>query len=184
MAQTSWLQPIRTKTLLLLPSSVELLKAELESPQRLASRLNATVNPGWPPGEYDRPAQDFFLARMIEGGEAVEGWYCWYALERITLPRPLLIGAGGYFGLPDPEGDVEIGFSVVSERRCLGYGSEIAEALAKRAFLDPRVRRVVAHHAPDNTPSKRALEKSGFRFTGLLTGQGNLEYVYAPSNPS
>ena len=106
MAQTSWLQPIRTKTLLLLPSSVELLKAELESPQRLASRLNATVNPGWPPGEYDRPAQVFFLARMIEGGEAVEGWYCWYALERITLPRPLLIGAGGYFGLPGPQGDV------------------------------------------------------------------------------
>ena len=96
----------------------------------------------------------------------------------------LLIGAGGYFGLPGPQGDVELGFSVIPERRCLGYGSEIAEALAKRAFLDPRVRRVIAHNAPDNTPSKKALEKSGFRFTGLLTGQGNLEYVYAPSNPS
>jgi hypothetical protein len=42
-----------TPRLDLIPATLELLHAELESPGRLASEIGALVPEGWPPGEYD-----------------------------------------------------------------------------------------------------------------------------------
>ncbi|MBN1333413.1 MAG: GNAT family N-acetyltransferase [Synergistales bacterium] len=159
------LKPSRlyTDRLELIAATPEHVKAELENPELLASLLNAQVGPGWPPGEYDRGAQEFFLDRLTEGGKPAQGWYLWYALRRETPTQPaLLIGSGGYVGPPDGSGVVEIGFSVMTEHRGLGYATEIAQALIAKAFTDNRVQKVIAHTTPENKASCRVLEKCCF----------------------
>lgn len=154
-----------TKNLELIAATLEHIRAELESPEQLASLLNTQVESGWPPGEYDRNAQKFFHNCYKENGISVIGWYVWYA---ITLPKnyipSLLIGAGGYFGPPDKDGIVEIGFSIVPSQRQKGYATEIANALVENAFNDNRINKVIAHTTINNKASCKVLEKSGFHY--------------------
>jgi ribosomal-protein-alanine N-acetyltransferase len=137
--------------------------AELNDPQRLGCLLGARIERDWPPGQYDRGAQEFFKDRLQEGGPSVVGWYGWYALQRSPAgEQPVLVGAGGYLGLPDETGQVEVGFSIVTGWQGHGYATEMAKALVARAFADSRVRKIVAHTTADNPASCRVLEKAGF----------------------
>ncbi|GAK57620.1 acetyltransferase, GNAT family protein [Candidatus Vecturithrix granuli] len=165
---------LSTQRLELIAATLEHLCAELDAPERLASPLNAQVAPGWPPGEYDRDAQEFFRDRLKEGGSAAIGWYSWYAVRRATPGQPpALVGAGGYFGPPGESGEIEIGFSVIPAWQALGYATEIARALVERAFADVHVNNVIAHTAPENLASRKVLEKCGFHYVGLDADSGN-----------
>ncbi|MBN1141859.1 MAG: GNAT family N-acetyltransferase [Deltaproteobacteria bacterium] len=165
-----------TARLELIAATVTHLDAELESPARLAALLDVAVEPGWPPGEYDRGAQEFFRQRLAEGGAAVAGWFTWYAVRRRRADEPpVLVGAGGYCGPPSEAGEVEIGFSVMPGWQGWGYATEIAGALAAHAFSEAGVRKVVAHTAPDNAASGRVLEKAGFDRVGSDDGQHRFE---------
>src|SRR6187200_2056121 len=104
---------IDTPRLRLVPATVDVLRAELRSAEALADATGARVPAGWPPGVYDRDAAEFFLARLLEGGDAAVGWYAWYAILRSDGDAPpVLVGSCGYFG-PPMDGVAEIGYSVV-----------------------------------------------------------------------
>lgn len=155
---------LRTNRLELIAATFDHICAETESPEHLARLLHARVESGWPPGEYDRDAQDFFGSRLKEEGPSVVGWYSWYAVRREEEGRSsVLVGAGGYLGPPNEKGEVEIGFSVMPLSQGYGYATEMAKALVSNAFGDIRVRRILAHTTPHNVASVRVLAKSGFR---------------------
>jgi [ribosomal protein S5]-alanine N-acetyltransferase len=170
----------RTDRLDLVAWTLEHLLAELESPDRLAAMLGAQIGPDWPPGEYDRGAQEFFRDRLIEGGEQAAGWYGWYAILRAAGDHPaVVVAAGGYFGPPTETGDVEIGFSVVRSFRRQGYAGEIVHALVSMALADPRVRRVVARTTPLNHASVATLMREGFLQAGSADNEGNIRFEKA-----
>jgi len=105
---------LESPTLRLIACTLPMAEAELSEPAALAALLDTAIPRDWPPGEYDRDALLFFRDRLREGGEAVVGWYSWYALRK--APPHTLIGACGYFGPPvfcGGLGAVEIGFSVL-----------------------------------------------------------------------
>jgi RimJ/RimL family protein N-acetyltransferase len=171
---------LETRQLTLVAATPALLDAELESPAHLAALLKAQVEPGWPPGEYDRAAQEFFRRQMEKDGTA--GWLVWYAIRRGTPEYPaVLVGAGGYGGPPDRDGGVEIGFSVLPGWQKRGYATEMARALIENAFSESKVEQVVAHTTEDNTASRRVLEKSGFVMTGTDNGQLRYEVRQRPA---
>lgn len=173
---------IRTERLDLIAADIDLLEAELESPRRLGSLLGALVPEDWPPGEYDRPAIEYFRTRLIENPGAV-GWYGWYALERAAAGQPAsLVGAGGYFGPPDAERTVEVGYSVSAGFRGRGFATELVRAFVARAFSEAGVRRVLAHTFPSNAGSVRVLERAGFTLAGPGREPGTI--LYAQSRPA
>lgn len=158
---------LATARLDVVAATLDHVHAELDGRERLAALLHADVEAGWPPGEYDRGAQEFFRDRLCEGGAEVVGWYTWYALRRGGSQR-VLVGAGGFIGPPSEEGDAEIGFSIMPTWRGRGYATELVGALLTWAFDDPRARRILAHTTPQNAASCRALEKSGFCLVGRI----------------
>ena len=158
----------QTKSLDLIAATVEHVQAELESPECLASLLDAEIGEGWPPGEYDRGAQEFFRDSLASGGKEAIGWYHWYAIHKNSPDHsPILVGVGGYTGLPDEDGKVEIGFSVMPDQRGLGYASEMVKAFTEIAFADERVCKVIAHTSPQNIASCKVLEKAGLQKIGF-----------------
>jgi [ribosomal protein S5]-alanine N-acetyltransferase len=156
------------------------LETEIVDPSQLAGLLGVEVPPGWPPGEYDRGAMEYFRDKLRTGGDAVLGWYGWYAIRRAGPAVPAtLIGAAGYVGPPDADGVVEIGYSVVRDWQGLGYATEMASALVTRAWSVPEVRRVVAHTRLDNTASVRVLRRCGFAEAGPGTEPGTTRFELA-----
>ena len=72
------------------------IRIELDTPELLAEKLNATVSPAWPSGEYDKDAMEFFLSCFEKGGDAVQGWYGWYAINIDSdTGKRALVGSGG-----------------------------------------------------------------------------------------
>lgn len=155
---------VSTNRLHVVAATVDHLHAELNGSECLATLLQAKVEAGWPPGEYDRDAQEFFRDRLCEGGTDVVGWYTWYAVRcAAAWQRAVLVGAGGFLGPPNEAGDAEIGFSIVPSWQGQGYATELVAALLTWAFGDTRVRRILAHTTGQNPASCRVLDKAGFR---------------------
>lgn len=167
---------LRTERLVLVPATLAHLEAELVSPLALGDLLQARVPEGWPPGEYDRAAVEFFRSRLLENPGAV-GWFGWYALHRAAPDRePVVVGSGGYFGPPGAERTVEIGYSIVPEFQRMGFATELVQALLRRAFSVPGLDRVIAHTYVENTPSVTVLERCGFSLEGPGAEPGTVRY--------
>ena len=90
---------LSTNRLDLVAATLDHVLAELESNARLAALLIAKVDSAWPPGEYDRQAQEFFRGKLQEGGDATVGWYSWYVILRGDSDESsVLVGAAGFLG--------------------------------------------------------------------------------------
>lgn len=152
--------PISTQRLILIPGVRPVLEAELEGAAELASALGVEVHPSWPPPLYDGEACRWMLDRVIED-PGYEQWGFRYFVLRQD-PHDLAIGAGGFKGPPTPEGDIEIGYSIVPEYQRRGFATEATLGLVTRALSSSRVRRVIAETLPDLTASIRVLESAGF----------------------
>jgi RimJ/RimL family protein N-acetyltransferase len=82
----------------------------------------------------------------------------------LILEDGLVVGDAGTHGPPDENGDVEIGYGLAEPSRGRGLSSEFVPALAEMLLARPDVRRVVAREVlASNIPSRRALERAGFR---------------------
>jgi len=171
------MQIIRTHRLELVPATLTLVEADIQSPEALARLLGAAVPASWPPGEYDRSAMEFFRDRLSANPEAV-GWYGWYAVHRpVESNGSVLVGSGGYLGPPGADGVAEIGYSIVPESRALGFATELVQALVSRAFSKPEVVRVIAHTTSANLRSVRVLERCGFSLVGPGSEPGTVQYA-------
>lgn len=159
---------IRTPRLRLVPGTPAVLRAELESTRALAAALGADVPASWPPDFYDADAVRYTLGWLATRPDAAT-WGLYYVLETAADDagaRPLAVGAGGYKGAPDASGAVEIGYSIVADRRRRGYAREAVDGWLAHAFADARVTRVLAHTLVELEPSIGVLRSAGFAFVG------------------
>ena len=172
-----------TPRLTLVAASRALLTAELHKPQYFPVLLGAALPADWPPGEYDRDAQEYFLEKLTAGGRTAAGWYNWYALRKAEgdVPRTL-IGSGGFTGPPDAAGCAEIGYSIAQDWREQGLATELVAGLVQQAAATGLVRRLVAHALPENLPSQKVLLANGFASTGTdVNGQLRFERAVEPA---
>lgn len=166
-----------TPRLVLIAATRRHIEAELQGRSALQSMLGASIPEDWPPGEYDREAQEYFLSRLSTAGEFLVGWLTWYAVTRTAAGgRDALIAGAGFFG-PPSDGAVEIGYSVVPAARGRGHATEIVRALSSFAFSHEAVNVIVAHAHADNTPSWRALLRCGFTQAPSSSRPGTVEYT-------
>lgn len=167
---------VRTARLDLIAATLDHVNAELRDHSALEYLLHARVPSSWPPGEYDRNAQEFFRTQLAAGGPSLVGWLTWYAVTRNPSgQRGALIAGAGFLG-PPANGAVEIGYSVVPEARGHGYATEIVKALVAHAFQSPGVNEVIAHTSGENVPSTQVLLRCGFTRVGRGSGPGAVEY--------
>ncbi len=165
---------IQTDRLEIVTFSLDLMRAALQDRTALAERLNARVPAEWPGPDYAE-----VLPGQLQEMEAAPGAAVWGALL-IHRDDATLVGDAGFLGGPDPQGTVEIGYSIVPAYRNRGLATEAIRALTAWALEQPGVRRVVAACEPDNTASIRVLEKAGFRRGAVIDGL--LHWEHHPGN--
>ena len=173
--------PLITQTprLTILATSRALLTAELHKPHYFPMLLGAALPLDWPPGQYDRDAQEYFLTQLTTGGRDAAGWYGWYALRKAEGDTPrTLVGAGGFMGPPDAAGTVEIGYSIAADWRGQGLATELVAGLLQQAAATGMVRRLIAHTDTDNEASRQVLLRNGFGAAGAAP-DGRLRFERA-----
>ena len=168
---------IRLERLELIAATKELLQAEADRPQ-LARGLQAEVPSNWPTPLYDNNARQFFLTVVSENSEAV-GWTAWYILLPDESGRKILIGGVGACGLPDEEGKIVVGYSLLDQFHGRGYATEALQGFLDWARQDSRLRKVIADTFPHLTASIRVLEKNGFVRCGAGADEGSIRFELA-----
>ena len=152
---------IKTTRLELIPATAELIRLEDSNPLALASPLNAAIPADWPPEEV-REVLGFFADQM-DAGVTGDGWGVYYWVVRSGSDAPaVLAGSGGFKTRPDEHGTVEVGYGTLARFQGRGYATEAVSALAQWALAQPGISVVVAEALPENVPSVRVLQKSGF----------------------
>ena len=168
---------IATARLLLVGADAALLNAELAGREVLGSELGVTVPSHWPPKHMDEPAIRWMLA-LVERLPTDAPWRMYY----ILLPGTpsLVIGTCGYKGLPDTDGAVEIGYSVLNDHWRCGYASEAASALVASAWRHG-AQQAIAETYPALTASRRVMEKCGMVLVGQGSEAGVIRYAVEKS---
>ncbi len=73
-----------------------------------------------------------------------------------------MVGDLCFFGEPNPEGEIEIGYGTYEDLRKQGFMAEAVGGMIGWAKMQPGVRAIVASTDKTNTASWRVLEKNGF----------------------
>jgi ribosomal-protein-alanine N-acetyltransferase len=153
---------IDTARLRLVAITPELARDQVEDPAAFFAALGVDPEPAWPP----ELATHELLSRMsaeLAGRPECTGWYQWvYVLP--VLNR--LVGMGGFQGEPSADGEIEIGYTMLTSYREQGLATEGVEALLDWAYEHDSVRAVIARTSPDRVAARRVLEKVGFTQSG------------------
>ncbi|MCD8260849.1 MAG: GNAT family N-acetyltransferase [Bacteroides sp.] len=108
------------------------------------------------------------MSQLCEQAREHSDNYYWYTNWLIVLKEEnRVIGSACFKGEPDEQGEVEIGYGMYSGYQNRGYMTEAVAVLCQWALAREQVTAVLAAIDPENVPSCKVLEKSGFtRYQG------------------
>jgi RimJ/RimL family protein N-acetyltransferase len=168
---------IELARLVLRNATAAMIGLELDDRPRFERCLGARVPADWPP-EILAGAVPIFQARLESEPDLSQGWLAWYViLKDDGGSGPVLIGNCGFKGPPDPDGLVEISYSVLAAYQNRGYGSEAVAGVLAWAFAHAEVSCVAATTYPELRPSVRLLEKLGFQYVGAGPSWRAIRYL-------
>jgi ribosomal-protein-alanine N-acetyltransferase len=153
---------IETERLQLIACNKMHFGALLESEQALADLLGAEQAENWLvfPETLDFIPQ---AVRMLESNPQILRWGMQIFLKK---DENKIIGNGGFKGVPDAEGMVEIGYAISPSYENQGLATEAARAMIDYAFSWSNVRMVDAHTLAEENASGKILQKCGMKKIG------------------
>lgn len=127
---------------------------------RYASKNTVGPMAGWQPHHSNRETKQYLAYYAKEG----------HVLAITEKDQDIMIGS---VGLHKDEhrsetGVRQLGYALSPDYWNRGYATEAALAVVKHAFEKNLYRMVTAYCYPENTPSKKLLEKIGFSYEGCL----------------
>lgn len=160
--------PLATSRLSLVPITVEVVEAVLAGRRGdVEALLDAKLPAAWPGRALIERA--FWASPVhIRANPEVRLWG-----DRVMVTREApfkIVGSVVFHGAPDAEGAIEVAYGVEEESQGRGYATEAVGASVAWALSHPSVRVVRATTPPWHVPSKRVLEKCGFREVGTREG--------------
>ena len=153
---------IKTQRLNIIPCTKEILEASISGDDLLGKHLNINIQDNWT--EFGVGALQYSLDRLNENNSE-KNWWTYFPIHR---EKNMLIGSGGYKGIPDSDGIVELGYEIAPAYRNLGFATELTKGLIENAFNHKEVKLIIAHTLGEENPSTKVLSKCGFRKTQEL----------------
>ncbi|MFD2522092.1 GNAT family N-acetyltransferase [Emticicia soli] len=109
--------------------------------------------------EFDDALQNYWIP-MVEKNPDDYVWFTnWLVVQK---QENLGIGGIGLAGLPNENGESEIGYGIDLKQRGKGYATEALVCLSQWAFQNENLKIIVAHTPLDLLNSQRVLQKAGF----------------------
>ncbi len=147
---------LETERLNIAPFTLDLINAASEKDISKIEALGFIVNAQWPENDLHE-ALPFFKDLLIKNG--INGFNSWIITKKNGNE---IVGSIGFIGNPDENGNTEIGFGIIPDKRRRGYCLESATAMIKWTFSQKNVSCIKAQCEEGNLASKSAMEKIGF----------------------
>lgn len=113
--------------------------------------------------EYEIGPHIHMYLNELKEDSSLLGWGVWFVINQ---EDHTVIGDIGFKGKPNWEKCVEIGYGIVASAQGKGYATEAVQKLIEWAFLDNKVRKIVAECLDDNLSSIRVLDKLKMKRVG------------------
>jgi [ribosomal protein S5]-alanine N-acetyltransferase len=152
---------IETERLMLVPLTANDLRSMMSNKKLASTQL------GWASDAEELNSKMCFIyqlkAENIDKDDANWMFYTYFAI--VLKESNHLIGEIGFKGVPDENGEVEVGYGLENEKwNGKGYMTEALKALIQWAFTQQSVLCVVADTDKINVASQKVLKKSGMLF--------------------
>jgi len=109
--------------------------------------------------EFDDALQNYWLPMVEKCDNNFEWFTNWLVVQK---QENIGIGGIGLAGLPNENGESEIGYGMDLKQRGKGYATEALVCLSEWAFQNANLKIIVAHTPLDLLNSQRVLQKAGF----------------------
>ncbi len=152
---------IETANLKLIPCELAHFEAILDDPKRLGGMLGVSVADGW----MSFPEAIPHGYKYLKANPDALGWWMYLFIH---AGDKMLIGLGGFKGVVDEAGMVEIGYEIAPDYRNRGLATEAAQGMIDYAFSQPGIKIVDAHTLAEVNPSTSVLEKIGMKNIGTI----------------
>lgn len=156
---------IETARLRLVAGTPALAQAALEDRNRFAALLGAYPDPGWPTPIIGGALT--YFADTLASHPELTGWLVWYVIRKSDPVGGCVIGSTGFDGLPDDDGSVRVGFSIVEAYCGRGYATEAVKAMMDWAFAHG-AKRCYSQTYIENLSAIKVMQKSGMLFGGEM----------------
>ena len=153
---------IDTQRLAIIALPENQLRLSLYHPEQVSESLGCKMTEG-AFSDASRRAIYVKLEKMEQVSEKLHPWFTYWLI--VLKETKMGIGLVGFKGLPDGDGEVEIGYGISSEYQGNGYMTEAVRGLVIWAFQQPGCSSVRAETLRTNIASQRVLQKSGFFVT-------------------
>lgn len=151
------LKNIVTDRLTLIPITLQVAETLMKEGNNGALKLGIKANRDWPTND-DMDILPIIVETLRENEPS--GFETWM-IERKDSKE--IIGDIGFHGIPDENGEVEIGYGLVGDERRKGFGFEAARAIMNFAIAHEDVKVIKADCLIENIASIRILEKLGMK---------------------
>jgi len=151
---------IETARLQLVPCDLPHFDAIVNDERQLESLLQVKLADEWIgfPAAHEAMQPSY---EHLKSHPEILGWWTYLFVHK---PDRTLIGLGGFKGLVNDEGMVELGYEIAPGYRRRGLAMEAARGMIEFAFTHPEIKRVDAHTLPEKNASTGVLEKVGMQF--------------------
>ena len=142
---------LKTTRLILRPWS----ESDASALYRLAHDPDVGLNAGWKPHASERESAEI-IRDVLSKPE-------FFAIVMKLTGH--IIGSIGLHPMEnEPDGCLELGYWIGKPYWGCGFATEAARALLRYGFTELELGEIRCAHAPDNTRSRRVIEKCGFRY--------------------
>jgi RimJ/RimL family protein N-acetyltransferase len=131
-------------------------------------KLGVIMDGNWPTDD----TKDILpiILQSLEVNKEPSGYETWMIVRK---DDSRVIGDIGFFGKPNEEGEVQIGYGLVKQEQGKGYGTEALKAIVDWALSQEEVKVILADCLLDNIPSASILRK-----VGMLETKRDEELIY------
>jgi len=147
--------PSKTERLTFVRSTKGLAESEENDRLRFSALLKTNVPENWPP-------------QMVTTSDSCSGsiWENFYLIRGDNSGgQSVLVGLAGLKRWPSEHKTIQIGCALLGEHQGVGFGQEVAAALARWAITQPQVDRVICDIPDQHIGARKALEGEGFSKT-------------------
>ncbi|WP_286928058.1 GNAT family N-acetyltransferase [Flavobacterium sp. UBA4197] len=150
-------EKITTERLFLIPFTRSVAMDVLEGNCTELHNLGIHIADGWPDDDVMETLPKIINNLQLSGYPT--GFESWMIIKQDDM---CIIGDVGFKGIPNAQGEIDLGYGIIRQQRKKGYAFEAAKNLVDRAFSDPKVVTITARSLISNADSAKILTKINF----------------------